>query len=219
MSGTSRALLGWVVLMALSVSQPPPILAEPSGWSVDLKYGRGSLDDAFGTRHVKTFDDRAAAVGVEFGYRFNKYLGLQVGYQDFGAFDGLGSPCPDGFDACIERLADESFGLCIEGRQCLEVLVPLEAEVSGWSLALAPSWPFTERWSAFGKVGVLEWESDLSARPPFAGIGRFDSTSSTDLLTGVGLRYRFAGNLGALVEYQRLDLDLGSTTLGVTWNF
>lgn len=221
MSRTKSALLGCFVLLAsVLVGGGTPLAADQAGWQVDLKYGRSSLEDAFGKRFVKSFDDEADASSVEVGYFFNEYVGVQIGYHDLGTFDGSGSPCPDDVDACIEALSEEILALCVDVAPCVTVVAPIEAEVTGWSLAVVPSWPVTERFSAFGKLGVLEWDTDLSSGLQFTPRGgTFESFSNTDLLTGVGLSYRFGENLGALVEYRRLDLDLASASLGITWRF
>jgi opacity protein-like surface antigen len=194
--------------------------ADESGWQVGLELGRSSLENSFGERHIKRFDDEAGASSVEIGYFFNRYLAVEAGYHDLGSFAGAGSPCPDYVDACIESLAAQPQGLCVEGAPCVEVLAPIEAEVTGWSLAVVPSWPFTERFSAFAKVGAIAWDTDLSSELVVTARGRqFESFSSTDLLAGIGLSYRFGNSLGAVAEYRRLDLDLASTSLGLSWRF
>lgn len=90
--------------------------------------------------------------------------------------------------------------------------------MSGWSLAVIPSWPFTRRLAAYGKLGVFDRDVELSSDVQLIDGGRdFDRLSGTDLLTGVGLRYRFRKGLGTLVEYQRAELD--SASLGLTSRF
>ncbi len=197
----SAALLAAVVLTA-----PPAPATEAHGWLVDLKYGQSTFEETFPGRRIAIFDDEADAAGVEVGYRFNDYIGLQAGYHDLGTFQGVGPFCASDDEVCL-------------GRAALYAPIPWEAEVLGWSLAAVPSWPFTGRLSAYGKVGLLDWESDLSSAPVPEVPAEFRSFSDTDLLTALGVRYRFGERFGALLEYQRIDLDLGSTTLGVSWNF
>ena len=190
------------LLAAVLVGGGDPLAADEKGWQVDLRLGRSSLESSFGERHSKSFDDQADASSVEVGYFFNRYVGIQAGYHDLGSFEGTGSPCPDEVDPCIALLA------------------PIEAEVTGWSLAVVPSWPFTERLSAFAKLGALAWNTDLSSELIVTAHGReFETLSSTDLLAGIGLSYRLSTRLGAVAEYRRLDLDLASTSLGVNWRF
>ena len=212
----------WAALglaLAVAVIGASAASADAPSWQVDVKYGESSLDESFGAFHVSTFDDESNVAAVEVGYRFNDYIGVQAGYHDLGSFDGRGSPCADiAGEPCIERLATTA--LCAEGFDCLLVIVPLEAEITGWSAAAVPSWPFTDRLSAFGKVGVLDWEADIFTTPAaLASFGQVGSFSDTDLLTAVGLRYRFGRHVSAVLEHQRLDLELDSSTLGVGWSF
>ena len=208
------------LVAAVLVGGGDPLAADDKGWQVDLKLGRSSLESSFGGRHSKWFDDQADASSAEVGYFFNRYLGIEAGYHDLGSFAGAGSPCPDEVDVCIESLAAQPHTLCVEGAPCVEVLAPIEAEVTGWSVAVVPRWPFTGRFSAFAKVGAIAWDTDLSSELAVTARGRqFESFSSTDLLAGIGLSYRFGSGLGAVAEHRRLDLDLASTSLGLSWRF
>ena len=202
----SRSRSRWfgasALIAAVLVGGGDPLAADEKGWQVDLRLGRSSLESSFGERYSKWFDDQADTSSVEVGYSFNRYLGFQAGYHDLGSFDGTASPCPNRTDPCIA------------------VRVPIEAEVTGWSLAVVPSWPFTERFSAFAKLGALAWDTDLYSDRIVTGRGRmFERSSGTDLLAGIGLGYRFGTRLGAVAEYRRLDLDLASTSLGINWRF
>lgn len=208
MSRTHTTWLGGAALLAaVFFGGSAAVAADSAGWQIDLKYGQSTLEQSFVGRRTIAFDDESDAAGVEVGYRFNDYIGLQAGYHDLGTFQGTAPFCPNNDQACIAHLA-------------LFAPLPFEAQVLGWSLAAVPSWPFTDRLSAYGKVGLLDWETEMELIPVFhVIIAEFDTFSDTDLVTALGLRYRFRKNLGALIEYQRLDLDLDSTTVGVTWKF
>lgn len=199
--------IGALLVVGL-VSAAGPAGADSSGWYVELRHGRSSLVQTFGSGGVGTtlLDDESNTSSAELGYSLNPYFGLQAGYQDLGTFRGLhlGSPCPPEAEICPAYI----------------VARPLEAEVTGWSLAAVPAWPWNDRFALYGKLGALAWEGDLSdleALP--VGVRTAESFSDTDLLTAVGARYRFARGFGVLLEHQRLDLDLDSTTLGVSWKF
>jgi hypothetical protein len=194
------------LLAAVLVGGGDPLAADEKGWEGGLKFGRSFLEQSFGEqqRH-KSFDHRADASAVEIAYFFNEYLGVQAGYNELGTFRGTGSSCPFDPRTCRETLA-------------LWAPAAVEAEVTGWSLAVIPSWPLTRRLAAYGKLGVFDRDTELSSDVQLIDGGRdFDRLSGTDLLTGVGLRYRFGKGLGTLVEYQRAELD--SASLGLTWRF
>lgn len=200
----------WIAALLLVplVAAAGPLAAGATGWYVEARHGRSWLDSTLGSGALgsRFLHDESTASSAELGYSVNKYLGIQGGFHDLGTFRGssLGSPCPPDAQVCPAYLA--SF--------------PLEAEVTGWSLAAVPAWPWNDRFAMYGKLGALEWESDLTnLAPPPLGVWRTEAFSGTDLLTAVGARYRFAGGFGVLLEHQWLDLDLDSTTLGVSWKF
>ena len=91
----------------------------------------------------------------------------------------------------------------------------LETEITGFSLALVPSWSVTDRFAFFGKAGVISWDASVSAK----SFGQIETLSGEDLLTGAGLRYDFSSGLGLLIEYQEMDLGVVSTALGLRWRF
>ena len=190
---------------AVALGTAGSLAADSSGWRVDLKIGRSSLDETFGTERPKFVDDSAGASSIEVGYFFSPYVGVQAGYHDLGTFEGTGTSCPFDPQTCRESLA-------------LYAPARVEADVTGWSLAVVPTWPFTEKLSAYGKLGLFDRETEVSSDAVFIDGSRdFERRTGTDLLTGVGVRYRLLEHLDALVEYQRVEID--SAALGVSWTF
>lgn len=187
-------------------------------WYVQGKLGEASVETTLGSRHTKTSNGDDTARSVEIGYRLNRHLAIEAGVHDFGEFEGFGSPCPDSADACIERLALEPTGLCVEGTPCTELLAPVGVELTGVSLSLVPRWPVTDRFSVYGRLGWIDWEAEISGLffpPP----GERESFSDGELLAGAGARYDFPAGLGLLVEYERFDLDFDRLSLGLGWAF
>ena len=208
MSRSPEARIGVSLLLAtILVGGATPLAADEAGWQVGLTFGRSTLEERFGDPEVrpKSFDDRADASAVEVAYFFTRYLGLEAGYHDLGTFRGTGASCPADPIVCRESLA-------------LYAPAVAEAEITGWSLAVVPSWPFTRRLTAYGKLGVMARDTEVFTNVQRLDGGRdLDRLSGTDLLTGVGLRYRVGRDLGTLVEYQHAELD--TTALGLTWSF
>lgn len=86
----------------------------------------------------------ATAYRVFLGYQFNRYVGLEVGYNDFGSVDiGLSSN------------ATES-GTSFAGNG------QAEAEAKGFTFSALLSVPLGERFSVFGRAGVLAWDASAS---------------------------------------------------------
>jgi opacity protein-like surface antigen len=211
-------------MLLLSVGQAR---AGDSAWYLETRLGSSDLDTTLGSRWPKGFNDQDSSVGVEVGYRIHRYLAVQIGYHDFGDFQGFGAPCSEDDETCILTIAGEplivsaaEFALCVEGApDChLDALVatPLTAEASGLSLTAVPTWPVNDRLSLYAKLGVLSWGADVSES--FDG-RRVDHFSDLDALAGIGLRYAFPSGFGVSAEYQRVDLDLGSASLGASWRF
>lgn len=77
-----------------------------------------------------------------------------------------------------------------------------EAKISGFEVAARGEVPITDTLSAFGRIGVLDWERKF---------GRFDAGEGQDLTTGVGLRYAMntAFSLTGSFDYYN-DVGIGS---------
>ncbi len=220
---TSRPVTPAVVAVACALLGTSELAAGDSRWYLETKLGQASLDAQFGSRWPKMFDGDHNTASVEVGYALNRYLGFQAGYHDLGDYQGFGSPCPEDADVCVAAsdqtpLANtQALGLCVEGFVCGPTAsLPLAAEVSGVSLSVVPRYPFTEKLSVYGKLGVVDWRSEVSG---LLSARRTERFSDSDLLAGVGVQYVFPKGLGVLAEYQRLDLDVGSTSLGASWRF
>ena len=197
--------------------------ASESPWYVAARLGDASVDARLGSQPTRRIDDESNAGAVEVGYTLNRYLGVELGYQDLGTHAGFGSPCPRGDEGCIERLA--SLGLCAEGFDCTEVQPSLAAKVDGVSLALVPIWPIGERFSLRGKAGLIAWDTDVTVEGGFLTTGASRTTSngelfsSRDLLVGLGVQYSLPNGLGLLLQHETFDLDARTTSLGVSWRF
>lgn len=210
---TKHHRLSTGLVLACLVLSGGQLWAEDSPWYVAARFGESSAEAQFGERHPKWVDDEGGTAAFDVGYEVNRYLAVEAGYHDLGSHGGWGSPCRQTDDACIERLA--ALELCGEGFECAEILTAVDAELSGFSLALVPSWPFGDRVSLRGKVGLIAWDGDVAA----PGFGVSESFSGEELLAGVGVQYSFPGGLGVLLQHEELDLDVGATSLGVSWRF
>ena len=218
-----HARLSIVIAFAGLVLAGGQAQAGDSPWYAAVRLGDAGVDTLLGARHPKRIDDRDTALAIDVGYTINRFLAVELGYQDLGNHGGFGSPCLQTDDACIERLA--ALGLCAEGTECTEVLVTLGAAVDGLSLALVPSWPISERLSLRGKAGLIAWDADVAVETGFVLAGASRTTangelfSDRDLLAGVGLQYSFPNGLGVLIQHESFDLDAETTSLGLSWRF
>ena len=91
---------------------------------------------------------------------------------------------------------------------------PREVDFNAFSLVVVPQVALTERVAVYGKLGMLEWDSDVAW---FAGPQGPDP-SERDLLAGIGARYVFPKGLGVLLEYEDADF-LRAVSVGASWRF
>ena len=197
--GVSRFSL--FLALAFVAVAPSALAAGDSSWYVQGKFGDVGLDARFGANWTKQIDDDDAAASVEVGYTAHRYLAFQAGYHDLGEHAGGGSPCPQSAEICVLEVA------------------PVRAELTGLSLAAVPKWSFNDRWSAFGKVGVMDWRTDMALDRAGSQNRRIESYDDRDVLTGVGVQFELPRGFGLVLERQSFDLTGGWTSFGASWRF
>jgi OOP family OmpA-OmpF porin len=180
----SQSLLTAVAVAALL----PSIAAAESGFYVAGSVGRAELSEDF-----DGFDVDADSTAYRFtaGWRFNDYLAVEGGYQNFGrfeqTFDDAGTP----------------------------VLLSLKAD--GFTVGGIGSLPISDKFSLFARAGAFFWDGDaeinnVSAAQPedtnfYFGAGaklglterlsvtadgsRYDLDGTSSTIFSVGLDYRF----------------------------
>jgi OOP family OmpA-OmpF porin len=134
-------------------------------------------------------DDSDTAWKILGGYRFNRNLAAELGYTDLGEVSA-----GDGGANTIT------------------------AEATAFELVAVGSWPVSNEFSVYGKVGVFRWDVDATGTGMFAGS---ESDSGTDLTFGVGVQYDFTKQLGVRGEWQRYaaDEDIDVISIGVVFRF
>ena len=207
--------LGLVVMAVSSTLTGPLAFAEPAAWYGGLNLGqsRSKIDDpriingllVGGFFSATITDDNRDTGGKIFGgYQFNRYFAIEGGYFDLGRFSFTANTVPIG---------------TLTG----------DIKIKGVNLDLVGMLPITEKFSAFGRVGVTRAE----ARDTFTGTGlvRLLRTTAnqreTNAKYGLGLQYAFTDRLGMRAEVERYrindavgnngDIDLAS--LGLVYSF
>lgn len=203
LSAAPGLLVAVAALLFLAAAEP----AAADRWVVKGKLGQARVDAAMGTDQLRVVDDEDSSSSVEAGWSVFPWLGIQAGYHDFGRHDGFVSPCPPPSPICPTGV--------------VPTVLPqvTRTEVTGFSLALTPRWPVSERFALYGKVGVLDWEAETTAA---FGEGRrrmVAEDSDRDLLAGIGAEYSLWRGLGVFAEYEQSEPDLDSTSVGASWRF
>ena len=130
-------------------------------------------------------DDRDRGGKIFGGYQFNKNFGAELGYVNLGKATASGV--------------------------ILGVPVTVSEKAKGFELLGVGTLPLADKFSAYGKLGFFRWDVDASAT--IGGLSASLSENGTDLTYGIGLKYDFAKNIGARLEWQRYkDLGNNATT-------
>jgi OOP family OmpA-OmpF porin len=140
-------------------------------------------------------DSKDNAFKVFGGYMFNRHFGVEGAYVDLGEVSYSGS-----------------FGsAAVNGGK---------VETTGFNVAALGSYPVTEAFSVFGKIGLFIWEAEASDTT--GGVPFSEKTDGTDISFGLGLNYQFTRNLGVRAEWERFKLDEADADLisvGIVWKF
>ena len=182
-------------LMTLAVLVSTSALAQDAGWYAGAHAGstQTSIDDAritsglLGRGLTVTSimgDDRSNGYKLFGGYQFNKNLALEGGYFDLGEFGYRANTVPAG---------------SLTGN----------IKLRGLNLDLVGTVPITEKFSAFGRLGVAHTQ----ARDTFVGTGAVrvlnpnPSSRDTNLKVGLGVQYAFTPALSLRAELERYRVD------------
>ena len=153
--------------------------------------GNTNTDVALGV--LNRVDDDNSSYKLGAGYAITPNVSLEFAYQDFDRHNGQ-TDCPPDF-------------------ACLVIPVAARADLTAFSLAVLGSVPLSDRFSAYGKLGVFSWDVE------FEGFSSPFDDSGEDLLYGVGLKWSIDDSWKVFAEYERVELDLDSAQVGVSFYF
>lgn len=207
---------GTLGLLALAVIASPLAMADDVlGWYAGGNVGqsRASIDDArissgllqngFSSATISD-DDRDTGYKLFGGYQFNKNFALEGGYFDLGQFGFAATTVPAG---------------TLNG----------SIRLRGINLDAVGILPMTEKFSAFGRIGVNHAE----ASDTFSGTGAVrvnnpnPSQRETNLKVGLGVQYAFTPALALRAEVERYRIndavgnkgDIDQISVGLVYRF
>mgnify|MGYP001212165335 CR=1 FL=1 len=167
----TRLLMALLVLPILTVV-PGTLRAESEFYG-----GAGIGYSTFGV-DATGFEDSGLATRQFVGLRYGRFVGIEVGYIDFGKAN--------------DQVANEfGSGTINEG-----------IETWGYDLSLVGRYPLNEELAAFGKFGILRWDSEDTLEP----VPLPNKTDGDDLIAGVGLDFRGSGRVHIRVEAELVDI-------------
>jgi OOP family OmpA-OmpF porin len=206
---------GMFGLMALAAATTSVVKADDAGWYLGGNIGQSTadidndritenlLDSGFSEIMIDN-DDRDTGYKLFGGYQFNRNFALEGGYFDLGEFSYSATTMPAG---------------TLDGQM----------ELRGFNLDLVGFIPFSEKFSAFGRVGVNYAE----AKDRFSGTGAVNVLSpraeerDTNLKLGAGVQYAFTDALAMRVEAERYRIndavgnkgDIDLVSVGLVYRF
>jgi len=204
-----------LTLTALALIASPSAMAQDSGWYLGANVGKtkakidddriitGVIPSGFTVTAIND-DDSGTGFKLFGGYQFNRYFSLEGGYFDLGKVGYQATTLPAG---------------TLNG----------EMKVNGLNLDLVLNLPFTEKFSAFARVGAAH----ANAKDTFVGTGAVlvtnpnPSERSTNVKFGAGLQYDFTKSFGMRAEVERYRIndavgnkgDIDLVSLGILVRF
>jgi hypothetical protein len=141
------------------------------------------------------------------------YVGAGVGSfgADIGGFSGS--------DVSFKALAGYDFGKYFAAEvEYIDGGSPddrgLSVDISGTNVAALGTWPVSDRFELFAKLGMIFWSADVHG---------FGGDNGEDLSYGVGAAYDFTGHFGVRGEYQRFEIadtdSVDNLAVSILWRF
>jgi OOP family OmpA-OmpF porin len=143
---------------------------------------KSAFDASLGVPVSSELDDSGDAWGVQVGYRWGSYVGMEVGYVNFGQAD---------YVASITGTSE---------------VVSRRFKSSGTTLSALGFFPLSS-FDLHARAGIIHADTRVRDRDEDTFTGEFISieakSSSTDLLAGVGAAWNIGQNFALRVEYTK----------------
>jgi OOP family OmpA-OmpF porin len=170
-------------LPAILLAFGAPASAQDSGWYIGGAYGMTSVDvDTSGLPGV-TIDDGDSGFKIYGGYQFNKHLGAEAGYVDFGKFPVTAGSTGD--------LSLTAYTFAAVGTLPLNEAFALYGKAGLWmweSDSSIPGTTGTDDSDLFVGIGVrYNFNKNLGLT---LDVEQYDASDAITM-TSIGLRYKF----------------------------
>jgi OmpA-OmpF porin, OOP family len=185
------------------------------GWYGGVSLGRsveqlggGAIDGALanqGLASSSSLDHHGTSYNLFAGYEINPNFAVEGGYVNLGRFD---------FSSAVAAPAADT----VSGRY----------EAKGVDAAAVGILPFADKWSAFGKAGLLYAKTSLDAESTGAVAVSGANHWGTSPLLGAGIGYDLTRNVSLRAEWDRYFSvgdsstgkgDIDQYTVGVAYRF
>jgi OmpA-OmpF porin, OOP family len=163
-------------------------------WYAGVGIGRGDLNidgTELGLPNAQV-GDNATTYTVRFGYRFNPYLGIELGYYDHGEYD----------------FSSDIGGVAVRGT----------AKAKSVGLSVVGNLPIGDAFDVYGRLGYAN--SELKANASAGGFTASDKDHQRGMTYGVGARWNVQKNWGVFAEWMKNDeIEVDSYLVGFDFRF
>ena len=185
-----RLFLFVALLLASALAQ-----AQDSGFYLGGALGQSKLKDwcsgATATAFFNSCNDTDTSWKLLGGYRFNRYVGVEASYIDWG---------------------EVTASVTVSG-----TVAEVAAKQQSYGLAAVGTLPIGERFELFGKAGFLMTEQETRRITPNPSTVDRDES---ELHYGLGARFLFTRNWVARAEWENTDkLKVEMLSIGVEYRF
>lgn len=176
-----------------------PATAE-TGPYLSARFGNTDFELDFDDAFDSIFEGDEDSKAFEVGYRIFDWLGVQVGYHDFGSFN-----VSDICEACLATTNALGF--------------PLTVDAEAWSVSALAEMSLLPFLSIYGKAGVARVEAKLNSEVVIA-VSPFGELEDEEALLGAGLRlWVLPTKLNLFAEIERIGDDFETASVGVSLQF
>tara|TARA_R110002167_G_scaffold366280_1_gene594256 strand:- start:3072 stop:3677 length:606 start_codon:yes stop_codon:yes gene_type:complete len=172
-----------IVATALATALAAPVFAAEEyyvGGSAGRTDAKEACDGLDSIGFVGSCDDTDTGWKLFGGYRFTPNFGAEAFYADLGEFSASGTILGDPATA--------------------------NDEANGFGVSAIGTWPISDEFGVFGKLGFFRWDLESSATIGAVSVSVDDK--GTDLTFGVGASYSFNESFSIRVEWERFN-DVG----------
>jgi OmpA-OmpF porin, OOP family len=195
MSLNKASIVALLAVAGMAVSSVSMAQAtQDRGWYAGVSMGQSEIKDGCtGVAPGISCDDKDTAWKIFGGYQLNRNFSAELGYSNLGEAKASAG----GVNASVEATA--------------------------WDLVGVGSFPVTNQFSVYGKLGVYRAETEGRSN-----VGVSADETNSGLTYGFGVRYDFTRNLGVRAEWQRYgdvgggsigESDVDIMSIGVIWKF
>jgi hypothetical protein len=175
--------------------------AQDAGFFVEGALGQTKAN--LGNTSGWTINNKDTAFGINAGYMFNDYIGVEGGYRDLGDVSG----------SATGTFSGTLYGKPLVGTGTLT----LNADGSGWTLGPRLNLPLNKDFSMNARLGWFMWEANakagLNAAFTWGGTAYLANAQATtkqtgtDTYYGLGASYNINKQLAAGLNYNQYKLD------------